>query len=523
MRKIERALMSVSDKHGVAELAHQLAARGVQIISTGGTAKLLKEEGVPIVLIDAFTGFPEMLDGRVKTLHPKVHAGLLAIRDNPEHQKTMHEHDLVYIDLVVVNLYPFEATITKPGVSFEEAIENIDIGGPTMLRSAAKNFRDVTVIVDPADYKPLLEEMDAHGGAVSYEFNKRCAQKVFATTAYYDALIAEYLAAGIPDAPLFPPVRAAGYRKVQDLRYGENPHQKAAFYREVRISEPCITIAKQLHGKDMSYNNYLDGDGALELVKEFSEPAAVIVKHTNPCGAAVAADVCEAYRRALATDPVSAFGGILAFNRPVTRALAEEIGALFVEAIVAPAFEPDALDVLRAKKNVRLLAVDGLEAWCTQGHGPVRGLAARTVVGGLLLQERDTGSLAGAELRCVTKRQPTAEEMAALHFAWKVAKHVKSNAIVLARGTELVGVGAGQMSRVDSVALAVRKAQKELRGAVMASDAFFPFADGVEEAARAGIRAVIQPGGSVRDDEVIAAADAHDIAMVFTGMRHFKH
>ncbi len=523
MHPIRRALISVSDKTGIAELAVQLTQRGVEIISTGGTAKLLAQEGVASTPIETFTGFPEMLDGRVKTLHPKVHAGLLAVRDNPAHQAVMREHQLAYIDLVVVNLYPFEATITQPHVAFAEAIENIDIGGPTMLRSAAKNFHDVTVVVDPDDYKPLLDEMDAHHGAVSHDFNKRLAQKVFAATSYYDALIAEYLADALPDAPLFPATRSFGFRKVQDLRYGENPHQQAAFYKSARPAEPCITIAKQLHGKELSYNNYLDADAALELVKEFAEPAVIIIKHTNPCGAATAVSLHEAYQRALATDPLSAFGSIISVNRPLDAATARAIAELFVEAIVAPAFEPAALELLKAKKNLRLLKVDGLADWARASTKTGSDLALRSVVGGLLVQERDTQMVADTAIRCVSAAQPTAAQHAALRFAWKICKHVKSNAIVLARDTELVGVGAGQMSRVDSVHVAVQKARKDVRGCVLASDAFFPFRDGVDEAARAAVAAIIQPGGSVKDDEVIAAANEHGIAMLFTGMRHFRH
>ncbi|NLF38376.1 bifunctional phosphoribosylaminoimidazolecarboxamide formyltransferase/IMP cyclohydrolase [bacterium] len=523
MKKIERALISVSDKTGIVELAHQLVTRGVTIISTGGTAKLLKDEGLAITPIEQFTGFPEMLDGRVKTLHPKVHAGLLSLRDNPEHQKTMREHDLVPIDLVVVNLYPFEATVSKPHVTFDEAVENIDIGGPTMLRSAAKNFRDVTVIVDPADYKPLLQEMDEHGNAASFEFNKRLAQKVFAATAYYDSLIADYLGDAIPGLGKFPATRAFGYRKVQDLRYGENPHQQAAFYKELRQPEPCVTVAKQIHGKELSYNNFLDADGALELVKEFAEPAAIIIKHTNPCGAATASSLLDAYVRARETDPVSAFGSVISFNRVVDKATAEEMARMFIEIIIAPGFSDDALAALRRKKDLRLLVVDGLEEWVNAPARKHGGMYTRKVVGGLLVQDRDTRMVAPDELKCVTAKKPGAEEMASLLFAWKICKHVKSNAIVFARGTELVGVGAGQMSRVDSVKLACMKAQKPVTGAVMASDAFFPFRDGIDEAAKAGITAAIQPGGSVRDKEVIEAADEHGIAMVLTGMRHFKH
>ena len=523
MKKIERALISVSDKTAVAEIAHQLVKRGVEIISTGGTAKLLKAEGVPITLIDDYTGFPEMLNGRVKTLHPKVHAGLLALRDNPEHQKTMEEHELPYIDLVIVNLYPFEQTITKENVKFEDAIENIDIGGPTMLRSAAKNFRDVTVIIDPADYKKLHEEMEANDGAVSYEFNKLCAQKVFASTSFYDSLIANYLEENTEGTEMFPPTRSFGYRKVQDLRYGENPHQKAAFYKEVVQTEPCVTMCKQLHGKELSYNNFIDVDGALELVKEFTEPTAIVVKHTNPCGAACAESICDAYIAARATDPVSAFGSVLAFNRTVDQATAEEISKTFVEAVIAPEFSPDALEILQKKKNIRLLLLEGLKNWVEEKEHNQTGFYTRKVVGGLLVQERDTKMVTPDELKCVTKRQPTDEELKSLMFAWKCVKHVKSNAIVYARGTELVGVGAGQMSRVDSAKIGVMKAQKEIKGSIMASDAFFPFRDGIDAAAEAGITAIIEPGGSIRDEEVIAAADEANIAMVFTGMRHFKH
>jgi phosphoribosylaminoimidazolecarboxamide formyltransferase/IMP cyclohydrolase len=523
MKKIERALISVSDKTGIAELGKQLSQRGVEIISTGGTARLLQEEGVPIVPIDDFTGFPEMLNGRVKTLHPKVHAGLLALRDDAGHQKTMQEHELVYIDLVIVNLYPFEATITKPDVAFADAIENIDIGGPTMLRSAAKNFRDVTVIVDPDDYKTLLEQMDANNGQVTYDFNKACAQKVFASTSYYDSLISGYLEGETEDAPLFPQTKTFGYRKVQDMRYGENPHQQAAFYKEVLLPEPCVTSAKQLHGKELSYNNIIDIDGALELVKEFTEPTSIVVKHTNPCGAASAETLVEAYRNARATDPVSAFGSVLAFNRPVDKDTAEEIVSTFVEAVIAPGFDADALEVLNAKKNLRLLQLDGLQEWIMQQDKVYSGLYTRKVVGGLLVQERDIKMVTPAEVKCVTEREPTEEELKAMMFGWKCVKHVKSNAIVYASGTELIGVGAGQMSRVDSSKIAALKAQKEVKGSIMASDAFFPFRDGIDAAAEVGIAAIIQPGGSMRDEEVIAAANEHGMTMVFTGMRHFKH
>ena len=522
MKKIERALISVSDKSGVAELAMQLHKRGVEIISTGGTAKLLKEENIPIKLIDEFTGFPEMLDGRLKTLHPKVHAGLLSVRDNPLHQKTMHDYELSYIDLVIVNLYPFEATITKSNLEFTDAIENIDIGGPTMLRSASKNFKDVTVLVDHKDYNSLLELMDSNNGCSTYEFNLRCAQKVFSATAYYDSLISDYLSKKVPSYNIYPETKAFGFRKVQDLRYGENPHQSAAFYREVIQTEPCISIAKQLHGKELSYNNYLDADSALEIVKEFSEPAAVIVKHTNPCGAATAENLKAAYLKALATDPTSAFGGIAAFNRVVDLETATELSKIFTEAIIAPAFSIEALEILKAKKNLRLLMIDNLENWNSSANKS-DSLNLRKVVGGLLVQQRDIAMIDLKDCKCVTEKTPTEAQLKSLLFAWKCCKHVKSNAIVLAKDTELVGVGAGQMSRVDSSKIAVLKAQKSLENIVLASDAFFPFRDGIDTAAAAGVKAIIQPGGSVKDEEVIAAANEHGIAMLFTGMRHFKH
>lgn len=524
MKKIERALISVSDKRGIAELAHQLHARGVEILSTGGTARVLEEEGVSVTSIDAFTGFPEMLDGRVKTLHPKVHAGLLSLRDNPAHQETMRAHELGYIDLVVVNLYPFEKTLSRTDATHEEMIENIDIGGPSMVRSAAKNYRDVTVITDPDDYRRLCDEMDAHDGAVSVQFNAQCAQKAYAMTAYYDALIAEYLASHTgANLSSYPATYVQGYRKVQDLRYGENPHQSAAFYRTARHDEPCVPCAQQLHGKELSYNNYLDLDAALELVKEFSVPTAIVVKHTNPCGAASAEDICTAYTTARATDALSAFGSVCAFNRCMDKELADEVTSTFVEAVIAPEYTEEALAQLMTKKNLRVLRLPSLEAWCTEKMQLCGGHAVRSVTGGLLVQERDTALLGSEGVQCVTTREPTEEEMKALLFAWRCVKHVKSNAIVYARGSELVGVGAGQMSRVDSAKIAALKAQKDVAGSVMASDAFFPFRDGIDAAAEAGVTAIIQPGGSVKDSEVIDAANEHGIAMVFTGMRHFRH
>lgn len=519
MAKITRALISVSDKTGVVELSKALAGYGVEILSTGGTAKLLREAGLTVKDVSDFTGFPEMLDGRVKTLHPKVHGGLLGIRSNPDHQAKMREHGIEPIDMVVVNLYPFEATVAHADCSMAEAIENIDIGGPTMLRSAAKNNRDVTVLVDAADYQTVIAEMAANQGAVSEQTNFKLAVKVYQHTAAYDGAISNWLGARLGDSPIeYPETFSLQVRKAQDLRYGENPHQSAAFYTEKNISEPCVSNAVQLQGKELSFNNIIDLDAAIETVKEFTgNPAAVIIKHTNPCGVALSDSPLSAYLKARACDPVSAFGGIVGFNCTVDAEAARELTSTFLEAVIAPGYDEEALAIFTAKKNVRVMQVPLLDTYTATGYDLKR------VTGGLLLQGRDLGMISAADCRVVTTRQPTADELAGLDFAWRVCKHVKSNAIVFTTADQTVGIGAGQMSRVDSSKIAVQKAQLPIQGTVLASDAFFPFRDGVDAAAEAGVTAIIQPGGSVRDEEVIQAANEHGIAMLFTGMRHFRH
>jgi len=521
---VERALISVFDKTGVLELAKRLAALRIEILSTGGTAKLLRESGVPVKDVSEFTGWPEMLGGRVKTLHPKVHGGLLYRRNFAEDQKQANEHGIAPIDLVVVNLYPFEATAAKSGLTAEELIENIDIGGPTMLRSAAKNWESVTVVTDPADYAGVAGELEAIG-ETSLATRLDLARKVFATTSRYDGMIATELerltvASGHPALAakeILPSRLCIALELQQPLRYGENPHQAAALYVPAGKTAFGLAAAKQLQGKELSYNNLVDLESARSLAAEFQKPSAVIIKHNNPCGTAEQETLREAYLKALASDPVSAFGGVLAFNREVDAATAEEVAKLFVECIAAPGFASRAKKILAAKKNLRLLELP------SGGLEPERELQIKRILGGMLVQQSDLGELNPAELKIVTKRAPTAEELATMNFAWKVAKHVKSNAIVFAKDGATIGVGAGQMSRVDSVKLAVMKAQSSLQGSVVASDAFFPFPDGVEEAAKAGAVAVIQPGGSVRDNDVIAAADRLGMAMVFTGMRHFLH
>jgi len=517
---IRRALLSVSDKAGVVELARALAARGAEILSTGGTARLLAQNGVAVREVSAHTGFPEIMDGRVKTLHPRIHGGLLGRRGKDE--AVMHEHGIEPIDLLVVNLYPFAQTIARPDCSYDEAVENIDVGGPAMLRAAAKNHASVTVIVDPADYRALMDELEVHGGETSTVFRAQMAAKAFAHAASYDTMVAGYLTQKWPATDGgWPETLTAVFNRKLELRYGENPHQRAAFYTDPGSRAAGIASAKQLQGKELSFNNIADADTALECVRQFAEPACVIVKHANPCGVAVHRDIAAAYERAYRTDPTSAFGGIIAFNRPLDDATARRIVAQqFVEVIVAPAFSPDALGVLADRENVRALETGALET-----H-PVEGWEYRSVTGGVLVQTRDTGSVAVSDLKIVSRRQPTAGELADLLFAWGVAKYVKSNAIVYAKDCMTIGVGAGQMSRVVSSRIAAMKAADEkltVRGAVMASDAFFPFRDGIDVAAEYGIAAVIQPGGSKRDAEVIAAADEHGMAMAFTGMRHFRH
>jgi phosphoribosylaminoimidazolecarboxamide formyltransferase/IMP cyclohydrolase len=521
MAVIKRALISVSDKTGIVDFARGLSRFGVEILSTGGTSSMMREAGIDVKDVSEHTGYPEMLDGRVKTLHPKIHGGLLGLRENPAHVAKMAEHGITPIDMVVVNLYPFEATVANPDCTLEDAIENIDIGGPTMLRSAAKNNQSVTVIIDPVDYAVVLAEMNANVGGVSRETNFRLALKVYQRTSAYDAAISNWLGRRVDAQSVdFPSALTFQYQRTEVMRYGENPHQKAAFYVENNIGEASIATAKQLQGKQLSYNNIADTDAALECVKQFSEgPACVIVKHANPCGVAYGETLLDAYQRAFSTDTESAFGGIIALNRELDAATAQAIvDQQFVEVIIAPKVMAAAVEVVAAKKNVRLLECG---AWPEQ---PAARLDLKRVNGGMLVQEADLALT--ADLKVVSKRQPTEAEMKDLLFTWKVAKFVKSNAIVYGKDAMTIGVGAGQMSRVNSARIAAIKAEHaglEVKGAVMASDAFFPFRDGIENAAAVGISAVIQPGGSIRDEEVIAAADEHGMAMVFTGMRHFRH
>lgn len=517
---LRRALISVSDKTGVIELAQALARRGVELLSTGGTARLLAEQGITVKEVSQHTGFPEIMDGRVKTLHPKIHGGLLGRRGVDE--SVMALHGIERIDLLVVNLYPFAETVARPACTYSEAIENIDIGGPAMVRAASKNHDAVAVLVDPNDYAALLSELDAHEGATSPALRAWLAAKAFAHTARYDTMVANYLQAKNP-APgsEYPQSLPLVFEKVQDLRYGENPHQSAAFYRDVTPRGPSIASARMLQGKELSFNNIADADTAIECVRQFSTPACVIVKHANPCGVATAAEARAAYESAYRTDPTSAFGGIIALNRPLDAALAKTILARqFVEVLAAPRVLPDALTVLATKPNVRVLELGDLPA----DHGAE--LEYRSVSGGLLAQSRDLGMVRREDLKIVTARKPSDAELDDLLFAWQVCKFVKSNAIVYARNQATIGVGAGQMSRVYSSRVAAMKAadeKLEVRGSVMASDAFFPFRDGLDVAAEYGIAAVIQPGGSLRDAEVIAAANEHGMTMVFTGMRHFRH
>jgi phosphoribosylaminoimidazolecarboxamide formyltransferase / IMP cyclohydrolase len=524
---IKRALLSVSDKDGLVELGHALVKRHVELISTGGTAKTLREAGLAVKDISDLTGFPEMMDGRVKTLHPKVHGGLLAVRDNAEHAAAMKAHDIGAIDLVIVNLYPFAATVAK-GASRDEIIENIDIGGPSMVRSAAKNHAFVTIVTDPADYDELIAELEEGNGATSYDFRRKCAEKAYSATAAYDSMISQWFAFA-DQGQMFPDMLAVNGNRVDELRYGENPHQRAALYVPVGPHGHGIAQAEQVQGKELSYNNYNDADAALELVSEFrgGPPTVVIVKHANPCGVASADTLIEAYRLALECDSVSAFGGIVAVNRPLDGATAEAITEIFTEVVAAPDADDAAKAVFAKKKNLRLLLTGDLP-------DPKRGgLMVKPITGGLLVQSRDNGFVSDSDFKIVTKRAPTTQELRDCRFAWTVAKHVKSNAIVYAKDGATAGIGAGQMNRRDSARIAAIKAQEAAEtfgwatprtvGSAVASDAFFPFADGLLAAAGAGATAVIQPGGSMRDDEVIAAADEAGLAMVFTGMRHFRH
>ncbi len=515
-----RALISVSDKTGIVEFATKLNELGIEIVSTGGTYNKLKESGLPVIGISEVTGFPECLDGRVKTLHPNIHAGLLAMRSNPEHMKQVEELNVDLIDLVIVNLYPFKQTIMKPGVTLEDAIENIDIGGPTMLRAAAKNYQDVSVIIDPADYDQVISELKENG-KVSKETNFYLAAKVFNHTAYYDSMIANYLKdkAGLPK---YPDTLSMTFEKVQDMRYGENPHQKAAFYKEVGTNDGMLTGITQLHGKELSFNNINDTHGALELLKEYEEPTIVACKHSNPCGVASGKDIHEAYVRAYNTDPVSIFGGIVCANRKIDKATAEEISKIFLEIVLAPDFDEDALEVLTQKKNIRLLKLDNIDK-----KQPETAFDVKKVSGGILVQDIDNKLLEG-ELKVVTDRAPSEKEMEDLLFTWKIVKYTKSNGIAIGKDKQSVGIGPGQVNRIWATEQAIDHGTKQLgadtvKGAVLASDAFFPFDDCVEAAAKAGITAIIQPGGSVRDQDSIDACNKYGIAMVFTGMRHFRH
>ncbi|EQC01903.1 bifunctional phosphoribosylaminoimidazolecarboxamide formyltransferase/IMP cyclohydrolase [Photorhabdus temperata] len=526
LRPIRHALLSVSDKSGIVEFAKALSQRGVELLSTGGTARLLADSGLKVTEVSDYTGFPEMMDGRVKTLHPKVHGGILGRRGQDD--EIMERHQISPIDMVVVNLYPFAQTVAKPDCTLEDAVENIDIGGPTMVRSAAKNHKDVAIVVNSNDYERIIEEMDNNQGSLTQSTRFDLAIKAFEHTAAYDSMIANYFGKLVPPyygdvtqpSGRFPRTLNLNFTKKQDMRYGENSHQDAAFYIEENISEASIATATQLQGKALSYNNIADTDAALECVKEFSEPACVIVKHANPCGVAIGKDIHEAYDHAFKTDPTSAFGGIIAFNRELDTKTAQAIiDRQFVEVIIAPSINEDALPILATKQNVRIL-VSG--EWETR----VAGLDFKRVNGGLLVQDRDLGMVTTDSLRVVSKRQPTEQEMKDALFCWKVAKFVKSNAIVYAKNDMTIGIGAGQMSRVYSAKIAGIKAADEgleVQGCAMASDAFFPFRDGIDAAAAVGVSCVIQPGGSIRDDEVIAAADEHGLAMIFTGMRHFRH
>lgn len=516
--KIDYALVSVSNKEGVVELGRELRALEINILSTGGTAKTLEAAGIPVIRVSQHTGFPEILGGRVKTLHPRIHAGILARFSDPEHLRVLKENEIPPIPLVVVNLYPFQQTVAREGTTYAEAIEQIDIGGPSMIRAAAKNHENVTVVVDPSDYPALVEELKARHGEISWPTRLPLARKAFAHTAAYDAAIAEYLNRVLAKEMELPLSIGLDLVQKQVLRYGENPHQRGGLFSQRHAPGKGLAGALQRHGKTLSFNNYLDLEAAWRLAWEFSDPFCAIIKHTNPCGAAAAATLAEAYARAYECDPVSAFGSVIGFNHPVDRATAEALGSLFVEAVIAPGYEPGALELLTEKKNLRIMEMD-FQAAAEDSMD----MDFKKISGGFVVQDRDSHRISREQLKTVTQRAPSEEEMDDLLFAWRVCKHVKSNAIVYAKGGQIRGVGAGQMSRVDSVRLGAQKAQLSLENCVVASDAFFPFRDGIDEAARNGARAIIQPGGSLRDEEGIKAADEHGMAMVFTGIRHFKH
>ena len=523
MKTINRALVSVSDKRGIVDFAKRLEGFGVEILSTGGTKRYLTSKGVSVKPVSEHTGFPEILEGRVKTLHPKIHGGILARRKSRAHRTDMEKAGIEPIDMVVVNLYPFEKTVSA-GCRLDEAIEEIDIGGPSMIRSAAKNFEDVTVVIDPSDYECIIQEMEENRGAISRATRLSLAKKVFYLTSRYDNAIFNYLDS-LSNGDGFPKELLLSFHRVRELRYGENPHQRAAIYRE-ETADYSISDARQLHGRELSFNNIIDIDSAVDIVMEFDEPSIVIIKHNNPCGVGISrAGIEDAYKKALSCDPVSAFGGIIGSNRAVKGELATVIGERFYEAVVAPGFDDEALSILSKKKNLRLIEFPPLSRTGKGGRGAA-GFDIRRVRGGVLMQTEDVDDVVIGDLKVVTKRRPSKKEMDTLLFAWKVCKHVKSNAIVFARDGRTIGIGAGQMSRVDSVRIGMMKATDaglDLKGSVMASDAFFPFKDSIEIAAEAGVRSVIQPGGSIRDEEVIESANKHDIAMVFTGMRHFRH
>ena len=531
---IKRALISVSDKTGIVELAKELEKLDIEIISTGGTAKTLKEAGVKVVNVSDITGFPECLDGRVKTLHPKIHGGLLAIRENKDHMKQIEELGIEPIDIVVINLYPFKKTIQKDDVSLDEAIENIDIGGPTMLRAAAKNYKDVAVVIDPSDYELILNEIKNYG-EISLKTKFVLAYKVFEHTSHYDTVITDYLRKQIvkrsqmvdnnqidvknqEDIELFPETLTLTYEKVQNMRYGENPHQKAAFYKEVQSEKGCLTNLKQLHGKELSFNNINDTNGALDLLKEFDQPTVVAVKHSNPCGVASADNIYDAYLKTYDADPVSIFGGIIAANDMIDKRTAQEINKIFVEIVIAPSYSQEALEILSKKKNIRILTLDNISKKL-----PKEAYDMKKVAGGLLIQERDVEVINLDDIKYVTDKKPDEKELEDIIYAMKVVKHTKSNAIVLVKDKQTVGIGPGQLNRVTSVKIALNYAKEKAKGAVLASDAYFPFSDWVEEANNAGITAVVQPGGSIKDQDSINACNEKGIGMIFTGMRHFKH